>query len=64
MKIWPTHMLVTFWESVDANNKGGDVCWDTVMWDMFFTYPEMETDKQFVRQLYKLIDSVETQMAS
>ena len=62
-KIWPTYLLVSFWNAVDNNKSGGDVCWDGVMWDMFFEYPELETDKQFVRQLYKLIDSVEENMA-
>ena len=58
------NMLTTFWASVDANNKGGEICWDSVLWDMFFTYPEKEEDKEFVRKLYKLIDEIDTHMAS
>lgn len=55
--------IKAFWTAVDANNKGGEVCWDSVMWDIFFEYPELETDKSYVRELYKLIDSVDTVMA-
>jgi hypothetical protein len=54
--------ILSFWASVDSNNKGGNVCWDTVLWDIYFEYPECEQDKEFNRNLYKLIDSVEDQL--
>lgn len=56
--------ILSFWASVDSNNKDDNVCWDTVLWDMFFEYPELENDKEFNREIYKLIDSIETQMCA
>ena len=54
--------ITSFWRSVDANNKGGDVNWDSVLWDIYFEYPELESDIEFNRKLYKLIDSIEDQL--
>jgi hypothetical protein len=64
MSTFTNEMIDQFWTSVDDVRKDDEVCWDTVMWDMFFAFPEMENDKKLLRDLHKLIDSVESMMRS
>jgi hypothetical protein len=56
--------ILSFWTSVDSNKNGDNVCWDTVLWDMFFEYPELENNKEFNREIYRLIDQVEDMLCA
>lgn len=56
-------MIKSFWASVDSNLTNDSVCWDTVLWDMYWEYPELEGNKAFNREIYNLIDSIETNLA-
>lgn len=61
-------MIKGFWAAVDSRQNRNDndgINWDFVLADLYMDhYKEiMEDEKSFLRNVHKLIDSVETQLA-